>query len=412
VVATVEVPSSKSLTNRYLLLAALADGPSTVRRPLVSRDAELMVGALRALGVTVERDEDDREWRVTPPTRLRGDVDVDCGLAGTVMRFVPPVAALSDGPVRFDGDPEARVRPVGPLLEGLAQLGVTVRGGEGGTLPFTVEGRGRVPGGTVRLDASASSQFVSALLLAGSRFDRGLRLEVTGPVPSRPHLDMTVQVLRDVGVRVRAEAAVWEVAPGPVHPLDVVVEPDLSSAAPFLAAAAVTGGRVTVAGWPSRTTQAGDALPGILERMGARAHLGQDGMTLRGPERGTLRGVDLDLHDVGELTPVVAAVAAAAATPSTLRGIAHLRGHETDRLAALERELSGAGARVEQTADGLHIEPGPLRATTWHTYGDHRMAMAGAVVALLAPGTMVLDPATAGKTFPGFVDAWESAVRR
>ncbi|HLS41140.1 MAG TPA: 3-phosphoshikimate 1-carboxyvinyltransferase, partial [Ornithinicoccus sp.] len=213
VTATVEVPSSKSLTNRYLVLAALADGTSRLRRPLVSRDAELMVGALRALGVAVDRDPGDREWRVTPPARLRGGTDVDCGLAGTVMRFVPPLAALTDGPVRFDGDPEARVRPVGPLLEGLAQLGVTVRGGEGGTLPFTVEGRGRVPGGTVRLDASASSQFVSALLLAGSRFDRGLWLEVTGPVPSRPHLDMTVEVLRGVGVQVRVDGAVWEVAP-------------------------------------------------------------------------------------------------------------------------------------------------------------------------------------------------------
>lgn len=406
------MPSSKSLTNRYLVLAALADGTSRLRRPLVSRDAELMVGALRALGVAVDRDPGDREWRVTPPARLRGGTDVDCGLAGTVMRFVPPLAALTDGPVRFDGDPEARVRPVGPLLEGLAQLGVTVRGGEGGTLPFTVEGRGRVPGGTVRLDASASSQFVSALLLAGSRFDRGLWLEVTGPVPSRPHLDMTVEVLRGVGVQVRVDGAVWEVAPGPVRPLDIVVEPDLSSAAPFLAAAAVTGGRVTVTGWPRHTTQAGAALPGILGRMGARARLEEDGMTVRGPERGTLRGADVDLGDVGELTPVVAAVAATAATPSTLRGIAHLRGHETDRLAALERELGRAGARVEQTADGLRIEPGPLRATTWHTYGDHRMAMAGAVVALLAPGTTVLDPDTAGKTFPGFVRAWESAVGR
>lgn len=407
--ATVEVPSSKSLTNRYLVLAALADGPSAIRRPLVSRDAELMVAALRALGVTVVRGE-DREWHVVPPARLRGGVDVDCGLAGTVMRFVPPLAGLADGQVRFDGDPEARVRPVGPLLDGLTQLGIRVGGGASGTLPFTVEGRGTVRGGTVRLDASASSQFVSALLLAGSRFEQGLRLEVTGPVPSRPHVDMTVEVLRSVGVDVRAEDAAWEVAPGPVRPVDRVVEPDLSSAAPFLAAAAVTGGVVTVAGWPRRTTQAGDALPGILRRMGADVAADDAGMTVRGPAPGTLRGADLDLGDVGELAPVVAAVAAAASGPSTLRGIAHLRGHETDRLAALERELGAAGARVEQTPDGLRIAPGPLRATTWRTYGDHRMAMAGAVVALLAPGTVVLDPATAGKTFPGFVAAWESAV--
>lgn len=405
------MPSSKSLTNRYLVLAALADGPSTIRRPLVSRDTELMVGALAALGVHTERDADDVAWTVRPPDRLRSDVAVDCGLAGTVMRFVPAVAALAGGEVRFDGDPEARVRPVGPLLEALARLGVAVAG-DRGTLPFTIRGRGAVPGGSVRLDASASSQFVSALLLAGCRFDDGLELEVTGGLPSRPHVDMTLAVLRQAGVRVQDDGTSWRVAPGPVSALDVEVEPDLSSAAPFLAAAAVTGGEVRITGWPDRTTQAGAALPGILARMGAEVLPGDGELTLRGPQRSRLTGADLDLHQVGELTPVVAAVAAAATSPSTLRGVAHLRRHETDRLAALEHELTAAGCAVEQTPDGLDIRPGPLRATRWRTYGDHRMAMAGAVVALVADGTEVLDPGTAAKTFPGFADAWESAVRR
>jgi 3-phosphoshikimate 1-carboxyvinyltransferase len=404
------VPSSKSLTNRYLVLAALADRPSTIRRPLVSRDTELMVSALEALGVRTERGTDDAVWRVSPPGPLQGDVDVDCGLAGTVMRFVPPLAALAGGEVRFDGDPEARARPVGPLLEALARLGVAVEGARG-TLPFTVRGRGAVPGGAVRLDASASSQFVSALLLAGCRFDDGLELEVTGGLPSRPHVDMTLAVLRQAGVRVQDDGTTWRVTPGRVSALDVEVEPDLSSAAPFLAAAAVTGGEVSITGWPVRTTQAGAALPDILARMGARVSPGDGELTLRGPQRSHLKGADLDLHEVGELTPVVAAVAAAASTPTTLRGVAHLRRHETDRLAALEHELSAAGCAVSQTADGLDIRPGPLRPTTWRTYGDHRMAMAGAVVALVAGGTEVLDPDTAAKTFPGFAQAWETAVR-
>ncbi len=407
--AVVEVPGSKSLTNRWLVLAALADGPSTLRRPLRSRDSERMVQALRTLGAEVD-DTGDEVWRVVPPERLRGG-EVDCGQAGTVMRFVPPLAALSDGPVRFDGHPTARARPVGPVLHALRDLGVRVEDDGRGTLPYTVHGTGRVPGGRAGVDASASSQFVSALLLAGARFDRGIVLEHTGAtLPSRTHIEMTVQVLRTAGVEVaRPDGQTWEVAPGAVRAFDVDVEPDLSSAAPFLALAAVTGGTVVVPGWPATTTQPGGHLREVLSQMGATTSLTERGLVVTG--RGGLEGADLDLSDVGELTPVVAALAVLASSPSRLRGVAHLRGHETDRLSALATEIARLGGTAEETADGLVIEPAPLRGARLGTYHDHRMAMFAAVVGAALPDVEVEDVATADKTFPGFHAVWEHAVR-
>lgn len=409
---TVRVPGSKSLTNRHLVLAALGEGPSVLHRPLVSRDAVLMVQAVQALGVEVERTGDDTAWQVTPPERLRGGARIDCGLAGTVLRFVPPVAALADGPVRFDGDQAARSRPVAPLLDALRSLGVGIDSETGSSLPFQVRGSGTVSGGRVEIDASASSQFVSALLLTGSRFDQGLTVVHTGTsVPSRPHIEMTLQCLHRVGVEVNEpERHTWRVEPGGPRGLEVAIEPDLSSAAPFLAVAALSGGRVTIPDWPAHTTQAGDRMRDILTRMGARARLDTDGLTLTGPDGGRLQGLDLDLHDVGELTPVVAALAALADSPSTLRGVAHLRGHETDRLAALEAELSRLGAEVAQTPDGLSIRPATLRPAVLRTYHDHRMAMAAAVLAAGVPGTQVEDVATTAKTYPGFAAAWVGLV--
>ncbi|GGK65401.1 3-phosphoshikimate 1-carboxyvinyltransferase [Ornithinimicrobium pekingense] len=414
--AVVAVPGSKSLTNRWLVLAALADGPCTLRRPLRSRDSERMVEALRCLGVVVDDGSEDA-WTVTAPDRLHGDTEVDCGQAGTVMRFVPPIAALAHGAVRFDGHPTARTRPVGPVLEGLRALGVEVDDGGRGTLPYTVTGRGSVRGGHVPVDASASSQFVSALLLAGARFEEGLTLEHTGQtLPSTTHVEMTVQALRAVGVRVdQPHARTWRIEPGPVRAFDVAVEPDLSSAAPFVALAAVTGGTVTVPGWPAVTTQPGDRLREILELMGARTSLTEVGLVVRGPagddgRPARLAGVELDLSDVGELTPVVAALAALADGPSRLSGIGHLRGHETDRLAALVTEIGRLGGRAEETEDGLTVTPVPLHAARLRTYHDHRMAMFAAVVGAAVPGVQVEDVATADKTFPGFHEAWERAV--
>ncbi|HEX8496832.1 MAG TPA: 3-phosphoshikimate 1-carboxyvinyltransferase [Actinomycetales bacterium] len=408
--ASVRLPGSKSLTNRFLVLAALADGPSLLRAPLRSRDTLLMVQALRGMGVQVL--DEGSDWRVTPPAGrpLHGGVGVACGLAGTVMRFLPGVAALADGPVRFDGDDAARVRPMGPVLAALRTLGVPVDDDDRGALPFTVHGSPSVPGGTVTLDASSSSQFISGLLLTGARYEAGVTVHHVGkPVPSQPHIAMTIEVLRDAGVQVDDhEPDTWRVHPGPIAPLDVEVEPDLSNAAPFLAAALVTGGRVTVGGWPQRTTQAGDGIRDILDAMGADVSLDRTGLTVTGG--GPVEGIDVDLHDVGELTPVVAAVAALAVSPSWLRGIAHLRGHETDRLAALATEITALGGDVTQTDDGLRIRPAPLHGGLFGTYRDHRMAMAAAVIGLAVDGVVIQDVDTTAKTLPQFTQRWSALV--
>ncbi len=412
--AVVTLPGSKSLTNRALVLAALADGPSVVRRALRSRDTLLMASALAALGAVVDTSAED--WAVTPipADGERSPAAVDCGLAGTVMRFVPPVAGLVAGDVSFDGDPHMRNRPVGEVLAALAALGVVVDDDGRGSLPFTIRGAGSVPGGTVVIDASASSQFVSALLLAGARFERGVDVRHDGkPVPSLPHVEMTVAMLRDRGVAVDdSDANRWAVAPGPIAALDETIEPDLSNAAPFLALAALSGGSVTVRDWPASTTQAGDALRDLLTRMGCRVDRVDDGLRVTGPTAGHrgLLGLDADLHDVGELAPAIAALCAVATTPSHLRGIAHIRGHETDRLAALATELGALGADVTEHPDGLDVRPAPLTGGIFHTYADHRMAHAGVIVGAVVPGVLVENVATTSKTFPDFAGFWSALL--
>jgi 3-phosphoshikimate 1-carboxyvinyltransferase len=401
--ASVRLPGSKSLTNRLLLLAALADGPSRVVAPLRARDALLMADALRALGVSIE--DDGPDWIITPGALHGGRVDT--GLAGTVMRFVPPIAGLVDGAVTFDGDEYARERPMATLIDGLRQAGVAVDDGGAQRLPFTVLGTGSVPGGRVHIDSSASSQFVSGLLLAGARYDRGIEVVHTGVdrVPSAPHIDMTLAVLAAAGVSATtADGAAWRVSPGAIRGRDWLIEPDLSNAAPFLAAALVTGGQVTVPGWPSSTTQAGDALRALLAAMGAAVSLSADGLSVSSD--GPLVCLDADLRDVGELAPTLAALCALASTPSRLRGIGHLRGHENDRLAALSTELTRLGGDVDELADGLIIRPRPLHGGTWLAYADHRMATAGAVLGLVVDGVEVDDIGATSKTMPDFPGMW------
>jgi 3-phosphoshikimate 1-carboxyvinyltransferase len=442
--ATVALPGSKSMTNRALIVAALAAGSTVVRRPLRSRDTLLMADALRALGtqVTAERpgdragrpsdptgrpgDDEAADWRVTPGA-LRGPARVDVGLAGTVMRFVPPVAALADGEVTIDGDPRARERPMGPLISALRTLGAEIDDAGRDSLPFTIHGRGGVAGGAATIDASSSSQLVSGLLLAAPRFAKGIELRHEGPpVPSAPHLEMTVRMLRAAGASVivdeperrsgsvaRGESGsvgrgerVWRVAPGALRGGECVIEPDLSNAAQFLGAALVTGGRVTVPDWPERTSQPGDALRGLLGEMGAAISYDAAGLTVRGSGGGTFQGIEADLHDVGELTPVLAALAALADSPSRFTGIAHLRGHETDRLAALVTELNALGGDARELPDGLEIRPRRLHGGVFHTYADHRMVMAAAVLGLAVPGIEVENVETVGKTLPGFTALW------
>lgn len=408
--ATVAVPGSKSATNRALVLAALAEGPSTVSAALAARDTRLMAQALASLGIDIREVGDDAvgnvDWQIAPGP-LHGDVSIDVGLAGTVMRFLPAVAALATGPVDFDGDPRARERPLGPMLDALRAIGVAVTDSRG-FLPLRIDGTGAVRGGAVAIDASASSQFVSGLLLSAARFDDGLTLTHTGrDLPSQPHIAMTLHMLGEHGVHVdfQAEAATWSLSPGAVRAVDRRIEPDLSNAGPFLAAAMATAGTVTIPGWPRHTTQAGDDLRGLLAEMGGRVDLHDAGLSVTGP--GALRGIDVDLGQVGELTPVIAALAALAESPSRLRGIAHLRGHETDRLAALAEMLNALGGSARETDDGLAIEPSTLHGATVSSYGDHRMATAAAVIGLVVPGVRILDIGTTAKTLPDFTGMWQ-----
>jgi 3-phosphoshikimate 1-carboxyvinyltransferase len=433
--ARVRLPASKSITNRALVLAALSDRPASIANPLRARDTLLAANALRALGTQIteggtgQDPEPGTGWRVDPGQPRPGSrVSVDVGNAGTVMRFLPAVAALTSAAVHFDGDARARQRPVGPILTALRQLGARIEDGGRGAVPFAVLGHGAVRGGTVTLDASGSSQLVSGLLLAAPRFDEGLQIRHEGPpVPSAPHIAMTVRMLRAAGAEVAElrrgagsgpggpggeESAerpgAWRVRPGRLNLGAIAVEPDLSNAGPFLAAALVTGGTVTVPGWPRDSLQAADHILDVLARMGARCDLGADGLTVSGT--GAIRGLVADLRDVSELAPVLTAVAALAGSPSVFTGLTHARGHETDRLAALAKEVNALGGDITELPDGLRIRPRPLRAQAadgpFGSYDDHRMVMAAAVLGLAVPGIRVANPETVGKTFPGFTDLW------
>lgn len=406
--ATVELPGSKSLTNRELVLSALADAPTKFSGALVSRDSSLMISALESLGARV--DNADTTSPTVYPAKLEGNSVIDCGLAGTVMRFVPPLAALNRGNTNFDGDAAARRRPMLTTIESLRALGAEVENSDG-SLPFKVLGTGSVVGGELTIDASSSSQFVSGLLLVAARFKNGLTLRHEGEhLPSMPHIEMTLQCLRERGVVVsQPEPSVWRVEPGPIAGGVKAIEPDLSNAGPFLAAAMVAGGSVTISGWPTVTTQVGDELDGILQQMGATITRDEHGLTLTGS--GEINGIDVDLSIGGELAPVIAGLAVLANSPSRLRGIAHLRGHETDRLAALATEINRIGGNCEETEDGLIIKPsGGLHGGLWETYEDHRMATTGAIIGLRVPGIVIENIGTTAKTMPNFTELWNKML--
>ena len=410
VTASVSLPGSKSLTARELVLSALADGPSLLRAPLHSRDSANMVEALRALGVSIVEKPGASEFGsdllVTPAEELLGSTTIECGQAGTVMRFVPPLAGLALGPTMFDADDSARGRPMGTIIAALRALGVDVNDDGRGALPFTVHGTGAVAGGAIEIDASSSSQFVSALLLSASRFEEGLDLTHSGErLPSLPHIEMTIAALAERGVTVESpEVGRWIVTPGSIGARDVDIEPDLSNAAPFLAAAVVTGGTVTITGWPASTTQVGADLADLLPLFGATVSRDGDRLTVTGPER--IRAVQLDLTTGGELAPAIVAIAALADGPSEITGIGHIRHHETNRLAALAAELNALGGAVTELEDGLRIEPRPLHGGVWRSYEDHRMATAGAIVGLVVPGVEIENIATTAKTLPQFPQLW------
>jgi 3-phosphoshikimate 1-carboxyvinyltransferase len=407
------LPGSKSITNRALVLAALSDSPSVIRGSLQARDTSLAVAALRVLGCSISGSGTD--LAVRGPVAVSGRARVDVGNAGTVMRFLPAVAALTTAAVEFDGDPRARERPVGALLGALRDLGARIDDAGRAALPFTVLGSGAVRGGTVTLDASGSSQLVSGLLLAAPRFDLGAEVLHQGPpVPSLPHIEMSVRMLRGAGAEVDVgdgpRPASWRVRPGRLNLGDFTVEPDLSNAGPFLLAALVTGGSVTVRDWPADSLQPSGAILDVLTRMGARCSLGSDGLTVTGT--GAINGIEADLRDIPELCLPLTSAAALASGPSAFTGVGHTRAQETDRLAAIAKEINALGGDVSERPDGLVIRPRPLRPDghAFESYDDHRMVMAAAVLGLAVPGIEVVNAATVGKTFPDFTSHWETLV--
>ena len=409
--AIVTIPGSKSATNRALILAALATTPSRIRKPLSSRDTDLMVKGLQSLGCKIEQIKTDQgfDYQVIPG-KLTGPTQIDVGNAGTVMRFLPPIAALATGLIHFDGDERSHQRPIAPVLSALEQLGVSVEHNNKYKLPITINGAGKIKGGTVEIDASASSQFVSALLLVAPATQEGITIKNIGPsLPSAPHIEMTIQMLEKFGATVQRTASSWSVKPCQLIGQDLVIEPDLSNAAPFMAAAMICGGSVQVSDWPLSTTQPGDQLRSIFTKMGAKVELNASGLTITGS--GKIDGIDIDLGDVGELTPSIAAVASLATTPSALRGISHLRLHETDRLSALANEINNLGGSVTEGPGDLIIKPSKMNASQiFRSYEDHRMATAGAIIGLAVEGVIVENIETTRKTLSDFPGMWQGML--
>lgn len=409
--AKITIPGSKSATNRALILAAIAKTPSRLRKPLSSRDADLMVKGLQSLGCKIDevKTEQGFDYQITPQ-KLSGPTQIDVGNAGTVMRFLPPIASLATGLVHFDGDARSHERPLEPVIKALEQLGASIEHGNKYRLPLTINGSGEIKGGEVEVDASASSQFISALMLLGPATKNGLTIKNIGKtLPSMPHIEMTIQMLRQFGATVEVNENSWKVISGDLLGQDLTIEPDLSNAAPFMAAAMICGGSVEILDWPKSTSQPGDQLRDIYAKMGAKIERSNEGLKISGS--GTISGIDIDLHDVGELTPSIAAVAALASSPSTLRGIAHLRLHETDRLAALASEINNLGGDVTEGPGELLIKPSKLVASQiFKSYEDHRMATAGAIMGLAVKDLIVENIETTKKTLPDFPGMWQEML--
>ncbi len=403
----INIPGSKSVTNRALVLSALASSPSTLRKGLRSRDTDLMIKALSSLGVKIEIEED--LWQITPAP-LMGPAGIDVGNAGTVMRFLPPLASLAKGLISFDGDLRSHQRPLAPVIKALESLGVSIEHQGRYSLPLFVNGAGYITGGEVEIDASATSQFLSSLLLVAPLMKQGLRIKNIGrSLPSKPHIEMTIAMLAQYGAVVDTSIDnQWSVEPTTLSGVDLVIEPDLSNAAVFMAAPILCGGEVIIKDWPKKTTQPGDQLRQIFSEMGGEIDFVDQGLRVR--SSGQIRGIDIDLGDVGELTPVIAALASLADSPSYLRGIGHLRLHETDRLSALKNELTALGAEVLEEESALRINPKPMKAGVFHTYEDHRLATAGALIGLAVQGVEVENIETTRKTITDFPALWSQLL--
>jgi len=408
ILSTLTIPGSKSVTNRALILAAIADSPSRLRRPLHSRDTELMIKGLKALGVKIDVSDTNPNGDIEiTPAPLFGPANIDVGNAGTVMRFLLPIAALANGLVHFDGDPRSHERPIAPLIKALEDLGASIDHQGRYSLPLTINGNGKLTGNEVSVDTSKSSQFLSALMLVAPKLQNGLTIRNVGSsLPSLPHIEMTIAMLRQFGAEVN-ESETWQIS-GRLTGQDLVIEPDLSNAAPFMAAPMICGGTIVIKDWPKQTTQPGDRLREIFTKMGAKIEFVADGLSVTGS--GKISGIDINLSNEGELTPAIAAVAALADSPSKLSGIGHLRLHETDRLAALNQELTNLGSKVVEGEDFLEIYPAKLYGGIFHTYEDHRLATAGAVIGLAIPDIEVENIETTRKTLPDFVGLWRELL--
>ena len=429
--ALVEIPGSKSLSNRYLILVALGSKPVVLKGLLRSRDTELMMSALKIFGVRFEEMESYTSVLVIPPHGNIFDIAdgavVNCGLAGTVMRFVTALSLFANKPIRFDGDKQAYARPMKPVLDGLEQLGAHVKyHGEVGFLPFSIippknfgsyeinDQQTTHQNHVVRIDSSSSSQFISALLLIASRIPGGLCIEHIGSkLPSMPHIRMTMEDIRKAGGVVdMSESGVWHVKEHDLTlPDEVVVEPDLSNAAPFIGAALIAGGCVKIPNWPFETTQPGGLLPRILEQMGAEVFLEHESLNsgvLCVKSNGSIKAIsNLDLSAAGEITPSIAAMLAFADGVSELHGIAHLRGHETNRLDAIVTELKRVGIGAEELDDGIRIIPSRnMHGEVMETYADHRMATFASMLGLRIPNITIKNIATTRKTIPDFPGMW------
>ena len=405
--ARVRPPGSKSLTNRAFVCAALAsaDRDSVVKGALEADDTTAMAVALRALGASVRAVPESENVRVTGTGGeiTAADVTVDARLSGTTARFVLPLLALGRGPLRLDGAPPLRARPMADGIAALRALGAeVVEEGEPGRLPVVVRGPAVPPTGPLRLEVAgdASSQFVSGLLMAGPMWPQGLRVTVAGPLVSRPYVDMTVAVMRAFGASVVVDAGGWSVAPGGYQRAVYDVEPDASAASYFFAAAAICGGRVTVEGLGKDSLQGDLHFVDVLEQMGCRVERRDRSTTVE--RTGDLVGVDVDMADLSDTAQTAAVTAVFATTPTRVRGIGFIRAKETDRVGNVVRELRRCGIDADEEPDGFLVRPGRPQPATIETYDDHRMAMSFALLGLAAAGIEIADPGCVSKTFPTF----------
>jgi 3-phosphoshikimate 1-carboxyvinyltransferase len=404
--AAVHVPGSKSITNRALVLAALTSSPNgcSLEGTLHSEDTEVMIKALEKLGFAVEVGNvggvhvgRPQRSRIIPTT----EADLFVGNSGTTIRFLTAMVSLGSGSYRLDGVPRMRERPIGDLLDGLRQLGVRAYSeGPNGFPPVVVEANG-IPGGPVRIKGDVSSQFLSALLMAAPLAQHETTIEVIGPLVSQPYVAMTVALMRQFGARVACEVPSLFRIPArqTYRKTFFAIEPDASAASYFFAAAAITGGRVTVLGIPEKSLQGDVAFVDVLAAMGCRVERCSSGITVHGRP---LRGIDVDMSAISDTVLTLAAVACFADGATIIRNVGHIRHKETDRLAALAAELRKLGAEVEERPDGLTITPRPLHGAALETYNDHRMAMSMALVGLRVPGVVLRSPGCVVKTYPDF----------